>query len=677
MENQELKNRNSFDAIPDILVVDDLPENLHLLLNLLSKKGYEVRPTPSASLALQAIKYQTPDLILLDVRMPKMSGLELCRLLKNNEKTCDVPVIFISALGEAQDKVDAFQAGGVDYITKPFQEEEVLARVKTHLQIRRLQKQEQLNTQLLEEEVEKRTNELLESEERYYQLVQNLPVGIWRTTPDEEGRYLMANSALVGIFGCGTLEKLLKMKASDFYKDPMQRRRFADSVIKQGLIEGKELELKKLDGTPITGLVTAQAIKDNHGKPLFIDGFVLDITEQKRVEKENKKLADQLMHSQKLEAIGTLAGGIAHDFNNILTAVLGYTELAIERAPEMEQSLKSDLSHVINAGLRAKELVTQILQFSRHADTNFKPVVLENVLKEVVALLKASLPATIEITTNMEVASNTVFADESQVHQIFMNLCTNAFHAMKEKGGTLGIELTIERLENHLSCQGGQIQPGEYAVLVVRDSGHGMAPDTVSRIFEPYFTTKEKGEGTGLGLAVTNSIVKSHKGGVLVESKIGVGTTFKVYFPIETAEQNQDAADHSAIQGGNERILFVDDEDFFADLFSRILSTLGYKMTTTNNSINAFELFASDPDQFDLLITDQTMPGTTGLELVQKVHEINPEFPVIICTGFSENIVNKTSEEIGVSDIIYKPATKKDLAISIRKVLDHGQCSDY
>lgn len=515
---------------------------------------------------------------------------------------------------------------------------------------------------------------LKNSEQRYSQFISDLPVGVCRTETEPSDRFILVNDAMADIFGCPDIKILLAKNPSDFYQDQNQRKEFVNMVLRTGLVQQAELTMKKLDGSPMTGRITAQAVIDEKGNPVYIDEIVMDVTDQKIAEEKNKALMEQLIQAQKLEAIGTLAGGIAHDFNNILSASLGYTELAMDAVPESDEKLQEHLSQVMAAGNRAKDLVKQILQFSRHTESGFSKVNMKPILKEVLQLLKASLPATITINTQIEAQSDTIFADPGKIHQVLMNLCTNAFHAMKDQGGTLDIYLYNETLKKKAACYGGvYLEPGEYAVLGVEDSGCGMMPDVLELIFNPYFTTKARGEGTGLGLAITKNIIKSHGGGIMVSSVPSQGTRFNVYFPVKSINGSETELSQEEIVGGSEHILFVDDEGFFSDLFSTMLSKFGYQVTTSTDSREALAIFSNEPSRFNLLITDQTMPGMTGLELSGKIHQIQPDFPVIICSGFSEDLQDKTGQDIGVSAILNKPVTRKELALSVRKVLDKKQ----
>ena len=386
---------------------------------------------------------------------------------------------------------------------------------------------------------------------------------------------------------------------------------------------------------------------------------------------EKKKLEAKLRQAQKMEAIGTLAGGIAHDFNNILTAILGYAELAQDDIEDVE-SQRKNLAEVYQGALRASALVKQILTFSRKKDLELHPLKIQLVIKEALKLLRSSIPTTIEIKQDISECES-VLADPTQIHQVIMNLCTNAYHAMRETGGVLGVSLKPVEVTSSFADNKINLSTGNYVKLEVSDTGTGIAKNVQDRIFDPYYTTKPTGEGTGLGLAVVHGIVADLNGEITLYSELNYGTTFRIYLPIIASEadvlQNEGTV---TLPTGDEKILIVDDEPAIVELAAKILSNLGYKITAVTSSVEALQKFQESPGYFDLLITDMTMPHMTGAELSKNILKVQPDIKIIMCTGFSDLINENRAKAIGIYNYIMKPFTKKGLAEVIRNALDHS-----
>jgi signal transduction histidine kinase/DNA-binding response OmpR family regulator len=386
-------------------------------------------------------------------------------------------------------------------------------------------------------------------------------------------------------------------------------------------------------------------------------------------EAERRVLERHLRQSQKMEAIGTLASGIAHDFNNILGAVIGYAELAQLNTP-MESKSRKSIEMVLTAGARAKELVEQILAFSRQSEEERKPVQIDDVLQEVLKFMRASLPATIEIRKDIDSDIENIMADPVQIQQVLMNLCTNALHAMRDRGGVLDVKLTSVNLGYDDTDLLTDLKPGPYVKVAVSDTGHGMDEATLAKIFDPYFTTKEKGVGTGLGLSVVHGIVKKHGGAIRVQSEPGKGATFDLYFPAVSKEVSPDARLPEEMPTGSESILLVDDEEVLADMGKEMLEYLGYGVETRTSSVDALRLFSADPFRFDLVITDMTMPNMTGDKLAMEIRKIRADIPVVICTGYSERLLEERFKVIGISAFVMKPILMDKLARAVRAALD-------
>ena len=412
--------------------------------------------------------------------------------------------------------------------------------------------------------------------------------------------------------------------------------------------------------------VVSVVMCDDGSKKLI--GFMHDITIQKNLALEKDKLESRLVQAQKMEAIGTLAGGIAHDFNNILAAILGYTEMAMEEASAGTQ-MREDLEKVLIAAIRAKDLVKQILAFSRQTEIECVPLKIQPLIKEGLKMIRSSIPSTISIVENIDPKSEVVLADPTEVHQILMNLCTNAYHAMEDTGGALTVSLVNNYVKPGEKSRELHLNPGEYVELAVTDTGVGIGPDIIERIFDPYFTTKETGKGTGMGLAISHGIMKNHGGTITVESQFGKGSTFRVFFPVVKKEIVPERKENDVIPGGNERLLFIDDETLLAEMGKDMLERLGYQVTVEQSSLEALYLFQSAPDAFDLVITDQTMPDMIGVDLARRMMQIRPDIPIILCTGYSNSVDEVSAKQIGIKEFALKPLTKRSIAGLIRKAL--------
>jgi PAS domain S-box-containing protein len=421
---------------------------------------------------------------------------------------------------------------------------------------------------------------------------------------------------------------------------------------------------RKKSGETFENEATISPVIDDMGRIVNYVGIARDITQELKFE-------ERLRQSEKMEAIGTLAGGIAHDFNNILAAIIGFTELTIDDAPEGSQ-IKRKMTNVLKAGIRGRDLVKQILSFSRKSDLERAPLHLTPVVAETFKLLRATTPSTVAMELHTHATSDEVLADPTKISQLLMNLGTNAAHAMREQGGLL--EIVLHDIEFHPDSRPPHpdLAPGAYIELSVKDTGCGMDAATKNRIFEPFFTTKERGQGTGLGLAVVHGIVQSLGGTITVSSEAGRGSTFAVFLPKVRHEQKAQAEVVGEVRGGTERILFVDDEELLVEAAREVLGRLGYEVVATTDSTHALSIFSGEPHRFQCVITDYTMPKKTGVELAKDLMRIRPDIPIILCTGHSEMISRDKARALGIREFFMKPLLKREIAETIRRVLKRG-----
>jgi signal transduction histidine kinase/CheY-like chemotaxis protein len=454
-------------------------------------------------------------------------------------------------------------------------------------------------------------------------------------------------------------DELLKLKIADI--DALKSPDAQAAIIQKIIAKGSgifETRHRRKDGSVFDVELSVTYQNTNNGMLIC---FCRDITERKQME-------THFLQSQKMEAIGTLAGGIAHDFNNILSVIIGYAELARDR--NQKEDKEKYLQETLNGAKRAKNLVKQILTFSRQDDHEKKHLDIKILLKEAVKFLRASIPSTIEIDQQISAEECNIMADPTQMHQVIMNLCTNASHAMRETGGTLKIELAnIELTKDDLSHH-RELKPGHYVKLTVSDTGYGIDPAIVQRVFEPFFTTKSVDEGTGLGLSVVYGIAKSHGGVINVYSEQGQGAAFNVYLPRIIQSETILVDTDKPVIGGMERILFVDDEPALVDMGTRTLFSLGYYVTSATSSKEALDLFSTEPQRFDLVITDMTLPKMTGIDLSREILKIRPDIPIILCSGFNEPETEEKANTLGIKAYLTKPLTKRELAGVMREVLD-------
>ena len=552
------------------------------------------------------------------------------------------------------------------------------------------------------EELELREEALRESEEKYRNLVKYAPAAIYEM--DLQGtKFFSVNEAMCGILGYSR-EELLSLKPADLL-DREGRLLFKERTRKklagEKIDETIEYRIRRKDGQWIFTSFNMGAYTYPNEKPSRVMAIGYDITERKRAEEvlrethdelerrvqertfqlteayetlqreveERKQAEEHLIRIQKLEALGTLAGGVAHDFNNILAGIIGFTEMVMEDVtPDGPEHRRLEL--VLKGARRGRDLVRQILTFSRQTEQDRRPLALNQTVEEGLKFLRATLPSTIQIISRSSTDDDLILADPAKIYQVLMNLCTNAAQAMREKGGVLDISVSKTSLAEGDPAPVPEMMPGEYVVLEVRDTGPGINPETLERIFDPFFTTKKPGEGTGLGLSVVHGIVTSYGGCIAVESEPGKGTVFRLYLPKIMEQPGPEDQEALPLAGGKECLLLVDDEDILVELNKQRLSRLGYEVVATTSSLEALDIFRKEPDKFALVITDQTMPNLTGMDLAAELSKVKAHIPIILCTGNSDSVSSEQAREAGIKAFLLKPVAKREMAEAIRRVLD-------
>ena len=636
-----------------ILYIDDYELDRELVKDALEKEhgGFVVTEAANRQEFEELIKNNDFDVVLSDFNIAGFQGFQVIEVVQAHDPR--IPVIIVTGTGSEEIAAKAIKQGASDYVIK---------------QSRHIQKLPQtifaaIEKQALIDQRHKAETALKESEERYKNILENALVGIYQATVD--GKFSFANKKMVEMFGFSSFEELAGTSGiAELYVRPEERATFVNEILREGYRIGK-VEFRRKNGQRIWVRLHSRKTINKEGTIIF-EGMMEDVT-------EIMKMEERLRQGQKLEAIGTLAGGIAHDFNNILSAIIGYSELALMKLAA-DSEICSDIKEVLTAGNRAKRLVGQILTFSRQNKKEKRPVQVGLIAQEALKLLRSSLPATIDIRKNIQ-SHALVLSDPTQLHQIFMNLCTNSAHAMGGKGGILEVTLSDQEIDSNFVSAHPGIQPGTYLKLTVSDTGHGIPSEIMDFIFDPFFTTKDKGAGTGLGLSVVHGIVEGCGGTMTVYSEPDQGTTFNLFFPIIETALEEKSEKYTIIPTGTEHILFVDDEKPICDLARQVLALLGYVVEIRTSSIEALALFKSKPGHFDLVITDMTMPQMTGDALARKLMTIRPDIPVIICTGFSENITQEKATTMGLKAFLMKPLLKEEMAHTIRRVLDEAKGS--
>lgn len=680
-----------------VLIIDDDRQNCKTLANILTGKGYKVQTADTGKAGLKAARTKPFAAALIDLVLPDMSGLTVLEQLKEHKP--GLCVCMVTDNVSVKDTAEIFSRGADDLFVKPLIIERLIHRITDAEDNRKLQRSLRLSREELLKNFQ--TSQVINAllriafeditlKEKLQMTLDHLLSLPWLVFERRGAIFLMdrrkeflllqVQSGLapellkkctrlpVGRCLCGRVAATAKIAFADCV-DPRHEIRY------EGIQPHGHYCVPILLHDEVLGVVNVY-IKNRHRREKSEEQFLTAVAntlaviiDQHRAEEEKKKLQNHVRQSQKMEAIGTLAGGIAHDFNNILTAILGYAALIKEDCPP-ESRMYSDVEQILASGKRARELVRQMLTFSRQRPNEIQVIQTHLIIKEALKMLRASIPSTIKINQHISTERTTVFGDATQIHQVFMNLCTNAYHAMRLKGGVLDIRLESVCLLSPHPRLLGRLPAGEYVRLTVTDTGNGISPEIRERIFDPYFTTKNAEDGTGLGLAVVYGIVSEMKGDIEIRSEPGRGTVFEVYFPKAWYTGQDSIVATESLSGGGEHILCVDDEAPITEIYQRSLKLLGYQVTVRTSSVEALGAFRARPDRFALVITDQTMPNMTGIELIDALREIRPNVPVILATGYSELINKDTIQDHRISKILMKPITRRDLAAAIREALE-------
>lgn len=641
-----------------LLYVDDDKENLESF-KAVFRREYEVLLANSAQEAIDILKNTPVQVLITDQRMPEMTGSEL--LEEVALKYPDMLRFMLTGFSDFDPLVDAINRGKLQgYFAKPLDVPHVKERIKKGLA-----------AYYLKLESQRLNDELAQSEARLRSIFDQAAIGIGLI--DRSGKFQMVNHKLCELLDYSeddmldvSLQEILFHDSANIVPDSSQW----ESMLKKNTnCFSVETIGKRHDNKTMWVSMTLSAVLGSKGNYEGMLTVIEDITSRKNAEKESKILLKRLQQSQKMEAIGTLAGGIAHDFNNILTSILGFSELA-QAEQDAPVHLKEYLGHIHRAGIRAKDLVEQILTFARQTDEELKPVRVDTIMKEAVKLLRSTTPAQIEITSNI-ISDSLIIGNPTQIYQIIMNLCTNAIDEMETHGGMLTLELT-DTIINDLPEQSA-MKAGDYLELKVSDTGRGIDPEIMDSIFDPYFTSKEPGKGTGLGLATVHGIVNGYHGDIIVDSTLGKGTTFTILLPV--IKKPEAVAEHLAeiIPRGSESILIVDDDPAIASLTSKMLANLGYQIATRTSSTAALDLFCKQPEIFDLVITDLNMPHLKGDQLAKAMIACKGDIPIILCTGYKHNISREDLLETGIKRVIQKPMLRTEFCKAIRSVLDEAR----
>jgi len=669
MQADDLEDNSKF----TILTIDDESYIRQSIRSFLEDYGFIVFEAENGKEGIEVFNAQSPDLVLLDLRMPEMDGLQVLEVLKALDP--DIPLVVASGTGNIASVVDALRLGANDYILKPIEDMTVLYHsIQKCLKESRLKKENKAYQEQLEELVKERTRALRQSEQSYKAVFECSGTAAIILEPDDT--ISMVNSKFAQLAGMERQEIEGKKKWQEFVSahdidviaNYIKVRNHLDS--EQDISMQYEIQFLNKEGSIKYVYASLGSIPSTNRQVVSL----LDVTEKKQAEKRWRSLEKQLRKSQKMEAIGTLAGGIAHDLNNILSPILGYSDM-IMYTSDPEGSIYHRSEKIQQAALRAADLVSQILSFNRGGEEAKRLIRLHPVAREVVKLLRGSIPSTIRIIDQVDRNCRSVYADPTQIHQVLMNLCTNAYHAMEETGGELIVGLDQKTLSRADVVEYPNLSRGDgvYLVLEVSDTGCGMAEDVMERIFDPYFTTKEEGKGTGLGLATAYTIVQSCDGDIRVKSRPGKGSCFTVLLPavLEDNGIEKQKVEHGRhMAGTGEHLLVVDDDPDIALMCKEGFKLLGYQVDAFSSSMEALAFFQENHGSIDLVVTDQTMPEKTGIELAKQMLKIKNDLPIILCSGYAGSVNKTIVEKAGIKRFVMKPVTVESLSREIQQLLE-------
>jgi len=627
-----------------IVIVDDEVIVGADIERIVASLGYMVVGTAvTGEQALELVLREKPDIVLMDIKLKgDMDGITCADKIHEH---LDIPVIYITAFADELILQRAAISDPYGYVLKPFEPRDIYIAIEIALFKRNAEIQEHA------------------AQEEFYRLYAALDqVGAFIFMADADGTITYANKFIETIAGYLPGEVIGKnIRQSTLGVCSTDEHQRIIHTIFSGKTWSGRFSNKTRQGSLLQIESTITPIHDASGNIQCFIGINRDITKEFSLEV-------QIRQAQKMDAIGTLAGGIAHDFNNILSAIMGYTELSLMTL-EPGAELRRNLDQVLKAADRARGLVRQIVTFCRQSDQERMPLHVTPLVKETIKMLHATVPSTIDINLHIHAQRDLIRADATQIHQVLMNLCTNAVYAMRGVQGKLTLSLDNAEFTaiEEAALQG--MPPGAYLVITVADSGNGISSDIMDRVFEPFFTTKPQGEGTGLGLSVAHGIVKSHEGYISVACTEGQGAVFTVYLPLLSSGQEATPAQAVLASGGSGRILFIDDDKTLAHMGQQMLEVLGYTVTAMTDSIKALSFFKEQPDAFDLVITDYTMPGMTGTELVECLRQLRPDIPVVLYTGYNEMITSEKADALGIQEFLYKPLSMNMLAEAVKRAV--------